>query len=343
MASYKTDPGFIASTFKPYVQQMPIDEMVAVGMEKQRRYDEGIQKIQTNIDNIAGLDIARGIDRKYLQSKLNSLGNNLKFVAAGDFSDSQLVNSVGGMVKQIGKDAYIKAAVSSTANERNQIQQMEDDRKAGKLTPHAEHYYNMKRQAYYSNNNLKGADGKPIIYSGKYIESWDIDKEMQDAIKAVGDSKWSYDQIFEMDPITKRPVLGADGRPKYSSYATRMIKEGKFNQNVAAAIDGVISRPEARQELTMRGVYNYRGITDIGQFEQMYRAEGERRKELLNNHEDNLKNQYMQLGDDDVSRQQKEQIMKSLNDIENERTSVDQQTEKQVNDANQFGSLEGLK
>ena len=74
-------------TFNPYVQQLPVEAMVQVGMQKQKQYDEGIQKIQTNIDNVAGLDIAKDSDRVYLQSKLNQLGNDVRTFAAGDFSN----------------------------------------------------------------------------------------------------------------------------------------------------------------------------------------------------------------------------------------------------------------
>ena len=102
-------------TFNPYVAQLPVEAMVQVGMYKQKQYDEGIQKIQTNIDNVAGLDIAKESDKVYLQSKLNQLGNDLKIVAAGDFSNFQLVNSVNGMTNQIVKDANVQAAVASTA------------------------------------------------------------------------------------------------------------------------------------------------------------------------------------------------------------------------------------
>jgi len=116
MASF-TD---ILPQFNPYIQQLPVDAMVQVGMEKQRRYDEGVQKIQTQIDNIAGMDVIRDVDKAYLQSKLNELGNNLKTVAAGDFSNFQLVNSVSGMANQIGKDPIIQGAVGSTAWYRKQ-------------------------------------------------------------------------------------------------------------------------------------------------------------------------------------------------------------------------------
>ena len=101
-------------TFNPYVAQLPVEAMVQVGMQKQKQYDEGIQKIQTNIDNIAGLDIIRDIDKTYLQSKLNQLGNDIRTVAAGDFSNFQLVNSVNGMTNQISKDRNVLNAISST-------------------------------------------------------------------------------------------------------------------------------------------------------------------------------------------------------------------------------------
>ena len=116
MASF-TD---IIPQFTPYVQQLPVEAMVAVGMEKQKRYDEGVQKIQQSIDKIAGLDVAADADKAYLQSKLNQLGNDLTFVAAGDFSNYQIVNSVDGMAKQIAYDPNVQNAVGSTAYLRKQ-------------------------------------------------------------------------------------------------------------------------------------------------------------------------------------------------------------------------------
>ena len=40
------------SQFNPYVQQIPVEEMAKVGMYKQAQYDQGVQKIQTQIDNV---------------------------------------------------------------------------------------------------------------------------------------------------------------------------------------------------------------------------------------------------------------------------------------------------
>ena len=71
--------------FNPYISQLPVEAMVKVGMEKQKRYEEGLQKIQTAIDNVAGLDVLRDVDKNYLQSKLNQLGGDLKVMAGADF------------------------------------------------------------------------------------------------------------------------------------------------------------------------------------------------------------------------------------------------------------------
>ena len=121
MASFKD----IIPQFTPYIQQLPVEDMVQVGMHKQQLYDQGVQKIQSQIDNIAGLDIIHDSDRAYLQSKLDELTSNLRGVAAGDFSDQNLVNSVSGMTSQLIKDKNIQNAVASTAKFRKENTRME--------------------------------------------------------------------------------------------------------------------------------------------------------------------------------------------------------------------------
>jgi hypothetical protein len=186
MASY-TD---IAPKFNPYIQQLPIEAMAQVGMEKQKRYDEGLQKIQTNIDNIAGLDIANEKQQQYLQSKLNELGSKLKTVAAGDFSNYQLVNSVGGMTKQIGKDATIQNAVKSTAWYRKQAQEMEKAIGEGKSSQANIYDFSQKANAYLN------ADDVNASFSGRYSPYIDLNKKAMEAIKALHPKLQGYDIPF---------------------------------------------------------------------------------------------------------------------------------------------------
>ena len=51
--------------FNPYVAQLPVEAMKEVGMYKQAKYEEGVQKIQGEIDKISGLDVVRDIDKQY--------------------------------------------------------------------------------------------------------------------------------------------------------------------------------------------------------------------------------------------------------------------------------------
>jgi len=50
MASYKD---ITPSKFSPYVPTRPVEAMMRVGMYKQQKFDEGLKKIQDNIDNVA--------------------------------------------------------------------------------------------------------------------------------------------------------------------------------------------------------------------------------------------------------------------------------------------------
>ena len=102
------------SQFNPYIQELPVEAMAQVGMAKQAQYDQGVRKVQNYVDRVAGLEIAKPQHKQYLQSKMDELGNRLKTVAAGDFSNQQLVNSVSGMTGQIIKDPIIQNAVYST-------------------------------------------------------------------------------------------------------------------------------------------------------------------------------------------------------------------------------------
>ena len=67
MASYNSTP----VTFSPYVAQRPADLMLKVGMEKEKLYQEGYEKIQSSIDKVAGLDVYRDVDKGYLKQKMN--------------------------------------------------------------------------------------------------------------------------------------------------------------------------------------------------------------------------------------------------------------------------------
>jgi hypothetical protein len=241
--------------FNPYVQQLPVEAMVQVGMQKQQQYDQGIEKIQTNIDNIAGLDVMRDIDKTYLQSKLNELGNNLKTVAAGDFSNFQLVNSVNGMTTQITKDKNVQTAVQSTAKARKELALMEEDRKAGKLTPDNEYYFNNKLNSWYSDSEL----GKS--FNQDYIKNFDVIKFAKETFDAIKPDGYSFDEIYQKDANGNYIKDKRTGNLVLSEAMTTLKEEGYLPQKLEATINQIFSDPRVEQQLGISGEYHYRSAS----------------------------------------------------------------------------------
>jgi len=247
--------------FNPYVAQLPVDAMVKVGMQKQQQYEQGVQKIQAQIDQVAGLDVLRDVDKNYLQSKLNELGKDLRWHAASDFSNFQTVNAVGGMTKQISKDRYVQAAVSSSANHRKQLSDMEEARKKGTLTPDNEYYYSKQLGAYLGDDKLKSDDGAPIVFSGKYVPFFDVFKYAKEAFDAVKPDGFSFDQVYITDANGNPKIDPKTGQPIYSPVMIRMEQEGIFPEKVKQTLGQVFSDPRVAQQLSISGQYTYRNMT----------------------------------------------------------------------------------
>lgn len=254
MASF-TDNTQALSTFNPYIQQLPVEAMTKVGMAKQQQYDEGIQKIQTNIDNIAGLDIYKDSDKAYLQSKMNQLGSNLKVVGAGDFSDFQLVNSVNGMTNQIAKDPTIQTAVGSTASAKKELAFMDEERKKGNLNPSNEYVFKKKFSKWADNGEIGES------FNAKYDTYFDVFKYTKETFDSLKPDGYSFDQIFQTGTDGK-PLTDKTGRPILSQYMKRLEKEGIFPERVKETLTQVFSDPRVGKQLSIDGQYNFSSLDE---------------------------------------------------------------------------------
>jgi hypothetical protein len=254
MASFTDTP----TQFNPYVQQLPVEAMVKVGMYKQEKYEEGITKIQGYIDNIAGLDIYKDVHKQYLQSKLNELGNNISKVAGGDFSNFQLVNSVTGMASQIIKDPVIQNAVSSTAKIKKEQETVEADKKAGKLDPSNQLNWTKQLSSWSNDGDLTSP------FSGAYTPYFDVFKFAKESFDAVLPDGMTWDEIYQKGADGK-PLTDKKGNLIYSPTMTRMKKEGRFPEKVRATLEQIFSDPKVSQQLSITGEYDYRnyGVQDL--------------------------------------------------------------------------------
>jgi hypothetical protein len=233
--------------FNPYVSQLPVDAMVKVGMYKQQQYDQGVQKIQSQIDSVAGMDIAKDSDKTYLQSKLNQLGSRLTAVAAGDFSNQQLVSAVGGMATQVGKDEKVQNAVASTAMYKKGLAEIEDARKKGKA--HASNVWDFTSNA----NKWLSNDSIGERFTGRYTPyTEDYNKKALEAIKAL------HPKMQDIDI----PYVIQNGQIQYGRLAEVMqnkkiteVSEGQIRDAVAA----VLNEGDYNQ-MALDGRYKFRDV-----------------------------------------------------------------------------------
>lgn len=241
------------SQFNPYVSQLPVDAMVKVGTYKQQKYEEGVQKIQGEIDKIAGLDVVRDVDKQYLQSKLNQLGSKLKTVAAGDFSNFQLVNSVGGMATQIGKDGNVQNAVTSTVRYRKQVAEMEAARKSGKSSPENEYWFGQEVNDWMNSGDIKSQ------YNGRFIEYTDVRKKLIDLSEKIKEVENITENPFKRD-AAGNVIVGKDGKPIIDDAILAVTTKGKSADKLLKMFNDGLDENDKRQ-LMISANYEYRGAT----------------------------------------------------------------------------------
>jgi hypothetical protein len=257
--------------------------MVQVGMQKQKQYDEGIQKIQTNIDNIAGLEVTRDVDKAYLQSKLNQLGSDLRMVAAGDFSNFQLVNSVNGMTNQIVKDQNVQNAVSSTARVKKEEAKKEKAKQEGKSSPENEWMFNSQVNTYLESTT----PGQK--FSGEYIEYKDVDKKLRgltaDLQKAGFDV--STDNIWVRDASGRDVYFNPDGTQSLdaSKGGTRKYDMVKLTTKVKGiGAEKILNNfytsldEGDKRQLNITAQYHYRDATPITFQNDIIKSYNEKKK-----------------------------------------------------------------
>lgn len=238
------------SQFNPYVAQLPVEAMAKVGMQKQAQYEQGVQKIQAYIDNIAGMDVAHDADKSYLQSKMNQLGNNLKVVAGGDFSNQQLVNSVGGMATQIIKDPNIQNAVASTAWYKKQKQQLDADYQAGKSSIANVRDFDRQANKWLSNNEIGQT------FRGRYSPYIDVEKKWREIVKSINPGATTEEFMYE-NYVGPNGTVQTD---KLAAAMTKITKEGVSAETIENAIRASLT-PDDLNQIRIDANYRFENTT----------------------------------------------------------------------------------
>lgn len=251
MASY-TDNLNILTSHPQYVSQLPVEAMTQVGVAKQQAYNEGIQRIQSSIDSVAGLDVSKDIHKQYLQSKLNELGGKLKTVAAGDFSNFQLVNNVMGMTNQIVKDPVIQNAVYSTQVIRKGQQELDKAKQDGKSSPQNEAFWSKQIADWQNDGDLN------TRFNGSYIAYTDVGKKLREVADKIHEIDSSIDIPFQRDS-SGNVLTDSSGKPLVDTTMLEIKTKGKPASKLLSNFMSSLDENDQRQ-LGIDSWYHYRGL-----------------------------------------------------------------------------------
>lgn len=242
MASYTDSPQAFLPQKTPFVDLNLYD---AALQYKQTLYNQGVQRIQSSYDQVAGLDVARDVDKQYLQSKLGELTTQLNQVAGGDFSNQSMVAKAASLAPKMAKDVNIQNAVVSTQGIRNLSKSA-----AAMKAKHPE-LYPVQAEDW---DNTQVRD---------YLGSTDLGKSYSGPTAATQYNNYNeplMKMLKEKDP-TVDMVVSPSGKWTLKYDKTSRVTP----QEIESMVDGFfMSNPQYRQSQQIDAAYQFKGLDASG-------------------------------------------------------------------------------
>jgi hypothetical protein len=141
--------------YPDYISPLPADELLKFASKKQEMYDEGVAKVQQNIDSYNSLrsSILTDVEKEYFDKSMGNLVKAISNSAGLDFSNKANVQAVLNIGKPLERDTNITTAISngkevsrrqaelakmkpearSAANDSDYFEDVQDYMKSGKL------------------------------------------------------------------------------------------------------------------------------------------------------------------------------------------------------------------
>lgn len=242
--------------FNPYFSQIPVDDYVRVGMIKQGEYDAGVHKVQSYIDSVSGIDVIKPEQKDYLQQRVQQLEGEVSKIVSRDFSNQQIVNSVGNLASKIASDPIIQSAEASTKAYRAGSAAMKKARDEGKSSPSNEWLFNKQFTDWYNDRDVTSA------FKGQFNPYTDVNKKVVDIIRALEPNAQIEDIPFKRG-TGGEIVLGADGIPEIDFAMMEKSSKTLTPERIQAALRANLDQNDLRQ-LQIDGMYTYRGYDKAG-------------------------------------------------------------------------------
>jgi len=220
---------------------------------KQSQFDQGVNKVQGAIDQASSLDVVRGVDKDYLNSKINNLVETTNNIGGVDYSDPNITNQIAGLAPQIYNDPTVINAIAGTRAFRYvQDQYKTLKEKNPKNWNPANEWYDMNKFSDWFNDDKAGASvgagaGEITPYV-KYEDDW---SKLFEKIAAHPNVSTTITDKGLMYRIDTQKIVSPD---QIWDTAQKMLT------------------PEQRQQLAIEGRYQYQNLP-VSDLTKAYDAE----------------------------------------------------------------------
>jgi len=184
------------------------EDMVAKSISyRKAKYDEGLNTVQSEINQMSQIPTLTKEDGQYLNERINQLTNTINSAGGVDFSNNMNLSKVKSLETDIYNDRIIQNAVSSAKNHQKQMKFIDDAKNNPKkygdvLSPYNERDYNDQLQAY----QQKRANGEEAVFSYQYKPYVDIQGELAKRIeKLKADSYTNVNGNYFIDTTKLSP------------------------------------------------------------------------------------------------------------------------------------------
>ena len=271
--------------YPDYISPLPADDLLKFAQKKQEMYDEGVSKVQQNLDiyNSLRSSILTDVEKEYFDKSMSNLVRSINSSAGLDFSNKANVQAVLNVGKPLERDQYITTAISNgkeVFRRQDQLTKM----KPGERSVVNDFYYMQDVQDYMKSGKL----GQKIGYGKEYTPYVDLSKDWMEFMKT---QKPDQEESFNMnsgfgpayiEKVTEEGYNTTDLANKFKSFiASDPNKVRQFQMDagysleqvgIESAHQGYVEDMQAKATTAAKNAELFRAETD--RLQQVYNTTG---------------------------------------------------------------------
>ena len=227
--------------YPDYISPLPAEDLIKVALYKQQMFDEGVNKVQSQVDAYSQLrsDIYTPVEQQYFDETMTNLVKAVNDSAGIDFSKKANVQAVLGIGKPLERDSNIINAIQNGKEIKKRyktLSEIDQDKRSATN----DWAYTNDVENYLKANKL----GMSLQKDKQYEEYFDISEMVTEFVK-------------ELSPLEQQEFIGkTDGTPQ--GYLEVLTQQGFSQTQLANRIKGMLSsNPKAARQLQIDTEYYY--------------------------------------------------------------------------------------